>query len=222
MRLIAPRTDNQRAYVEAIQNKTVVLCLGRAGVGKSYLALYEGLKMIEESKNKKNDSKIKRIIYCRPIIRERRVEENIGYLPGDLSSKVSDMYGGLFHNLDDIVGSKEAGLLLENGIIKTTVLSHIRGSSFNNTLMILDEATLLHIDSGAIKLFLTRIGKHSKAIILGDRRQSPLDINDMDMIDAMNRLNDIDEVACVHLDDYVDVIRSEIVRKILQKYEEES
>lgn len=219
MRLIAPRTENQKNYVEAIQSKTVVMCLGRAGVGKSYLALYEGLKMIEEFKNKKSDSKIKRIMYCRPIVREKRVEESVGYLPGDLYSKVGDMYSGLFHNLEDIVGSKEAELLLENGIVKTTILSHIRGSSFNNTLMILDEATLLHVDSGAIKLFLTRIGKHSKAIILGDRRQSPLDPKDMDMLDAMGRLNDIDEIACVEMDDFIDIQRSEIVRKILQKYE---
>ena len=221
MRLIAPRTDNQRAYVEAIQNKTVIFCLGRAGVGKSYLAIYEGLKMIEEFKNKKNDSKIKRIMYCRPIIKEKRVEESVGFLPGGLDDKVSNMYNGLFHNLEDIVGTKEAGVLIENGTVKTTILSHIRGSSFNNTLMILDESTLLYTESRAIKLFLTRIGKNSKAIILGDQRQSPLDVNSMDMLDAMNRLGDIDEVACVEMDDFADIQRSEIVRKILQKYEGE-
>ncbi|HUX78937.1 MAG TPA: PhoH family protein, partial [Alphaproteobacteria bacterium] len=133
--------------------------------------------------------------------------------------KVRELYNGLYHNLEFIVGYQAANEYFEKGIVETVVLSNMRGSSFSSSFLVLDEASLLHVEGNIMKLFLTRIGKNSKVVILGDRRQSTLDPNDMDMLDAMNRLHDIDEIACVEMDDFVDVQRSEIVRKILQKYE---
>lgn len=165
--------------------------------------------------------KINKLIYVRPIIREHRMEDEIGFLPGSRDEKIADMYGGLRHNLDFIVGPKEASSLFEKGIVESTVLSHMRGSSYSNCFIILDEATLLHRQSGAMKLFLTRIGKGSKVVVLGDKRQSPLVAGNMDMLHAMDILESLKEVACVALDDFADVQRSVIVREILKKYEGE-
>lgn len=216
-RLIAPASENQLNYVEAIRNKTLIFCLGRAGTGKSLLAINEALNMIKEQK-----TKINKLIYVRPIIRERHIEDEIGFLPGSRDEKIADMYGGLRHNLDFILGPKEATTLFEKGIVESTVLSHMRGSSYSNCFIVLDEATLLHFNSGAMKLFLTRIGKNSKVVVLGDKRQSPLSETDMDMIQAMDLLQDLKDVACVTLDDFVDVQRSELVREILKAYETEA
>ena len=183
------------------------------------LAIYEALKMIEEGKGKKSDKYIKKLIYCRPIVKEKRIEQDLGAVPGEFSDKTRELYNGLYHNLEFILGFKGMVEFLEKGIVETAVLSNMRGSSFSSSFIVLDEASLLHRESFAMKLFLTRIGNGSKAVILGDHRQSTLDVKEMDMLDAMDKLDDLKEVACVRLDDYADVQRSEIVRKILQKYE---
>lgn len=212
MKLIKPRTENQEALVESIKKNIATIAIGHAGCGKTLLSLYTFLSMVKDPKNKVN-----KIIYFRPAVPDRRIEDT-GYLPGDIDDKLRGMCGGLFHNLEFIVGDKEARSLIEKDLIKIELLSHIRGSSYSNCCLLLDECSILHKNSGAIKLFLSRIGLHCRAAIIGDVKQSPLTLEDIDIMDAMQRLKDIEDIGIIRLDDPIDIQRSIFVRRVLEQY----
>ena len=168
MKLITARSPGQEAYIESLKKNIVTVCLGNAGTGKSFLALYTFINMMKEQK-----SKINKIIYFRPSMPDR-IEDNIGFLPGTADEKVRGLCGGLFHNLEAILGTVEAKSMIDKGFISTELLSYIRGSSYNNCCLILDEASLLKVGGGAMKLFLSRIGKNCHVAVLGDKKTKPI------------------------------------------------
>jgi phosphate starvation-inducible PhoH-like protein len=212
LKLIKPRTENQEALVKSIKENIATIATGSAGCGKTLLSLYTFLCMIKGPKSKMN-----KIIYFRPAVPDRHIEDT-GYLPGNIDDKLRGMCGGLFHNLEFIVGEKEATSLIEKGQIRIELLSHIRGSSYNNCCLLLDECSILHKSSRAIKLFLSRVGTHCRAVIIGDVKQSPLRTQDIDVIDAIQRLKDVEDIGIVTLDNIIDIQRSEFVRNVLKQY----
>jgi len=213
LKLIKPRTANQEAYVDSLKNNIATIALGIAGTGKTLLAIYTYLQLLEDPK-----SRITKMIYFRPAVPEKQIEDT-GYLPGHLDNKVYSMCGGLFHNLEFIVGQKEAKILIESGRIAIELLSHIRGSSYTNCCLILDECAILHKESGAIKLFLSRIGKNCRVAIMGDINQTRLLHDKVDILDAVSRLTNMKDVGIINLNDFMDVQRSEFVREVLKRYD---
>jgi phosphate starvation-inducible PhoH-like protein len=165
-------------------------------------------------------SKINKIVCMRPLITERNIEKELGALPGDVTEKVTPYSNGLIHNLTQVVGAPCAAALIAKGTVSFEAISLLRGSSFKNTFIIVDEAQLLRSGSGAMKLILTRIGENCRAAILGDVLQSPLEIEQSDMVDAMHTVGSIAEVGTIFLTEPEDVCRSPFVRKVLECYQE--
>lgn len=215
---VAPKGEAQQQFVELIKNKIVTFAVGSAGTGKSFLSLWMGLTLLERDKNKKKG--IKRIVCLRPMISERRIEKEIGALPGVVEDKVTPYNSGLVHNLERLVDPIKARKMIEAKQITFEAISLLRGSSFHNTFIILDESQLLSKDACAMKLILTRLGEGSKLVILGDVIQSPLNIEESDLVHAIDTVGHLKDVGLVFLTEPEDVYRSPIVREILHCYED--
>jgi phosphate starvation-inducible PhoH-like protein len=213
MQVIEPRSEGQRRLVELIKEKTIIFGVGHAGSGKTLMSLATGLNLLRDKK-----SPIKKIICMRPIVAERKIEMNLGALPGEVIDKITPYNSGLVHNLAHLVGDKEAQVLIDKGQVQFEAISLLRGSSFRDAFIIVDEAQLLDKASGAMKLILTRIGENSKVIVLGDVLQSNLEMKDLDMMDAIHRLRNLEEVGVQVLSEEEDIHRSPIVRKVLRAY----
>ncbi|MCR5416565.1 MAG: PhoH family protein [Pseudobutyrivibrio sp.] len=204
---VAPKTLGQKKYVDAISNNMIVFGVGPAGTGKTYLAM---AKAITAFKNEE----VSRIILTRPAI---EAGEKLGFLPGDLQSKVDPYLRPLYDALYQIMGAESFQRNMEKGLIEVAPLAYMRGRTLDNAFIILDEAQ--NTTPAQMKMFLTRIGFGSKAVITGDKTQVDLPKGARSGLDdAMKILKNIDDIKVCELKS-ADVVRHPLVQKIVNAYE---
>jgi len=206
-RFIAPRGLAQKHYVELIRANDVVFGMGPAGTGKTYLAMAMAVSYLM-------DRKVKRIVLARPAV---EAGEKLGFLPGDLAEKVNPYLRPLYDALHDMLEHEKVALMIEEGIIEVAPLAFMRGRTLNDCFAILDEAQNTTIEQ--MKMFLTRIGYSSKAVITGDVTQVDLPAGKMSgLIHARNILGGIEGVAFGDFTE-VDVVRHPVVQEVIKAYE---
>ncbi|MBP5325421.1 MAG: PhoH family protein [Pseudobutyrivibrio sp.] len=204
---VAPKTLGQKKYVDAITNNMIVFGVGPAGTGKTYLA------MAKANTAFKNEE-VSRIILTRPAI---EAGEKLGFLPGDLQSKVDPYLRPLYDALYQIMGAEAFQRNMEKGLIEVAPLAYMRGRTLDNAFIILDEAQ--NTTPAQMKMFLTRIGFGSKAVITGDQTQKDLPNGQKSGLDdAMKILKNIEDIKVCTLDSK-DVVRHPLVQKIVNAYE---
>lgn len=201
------KTIGQREYVKAIRNKTIVFGVGPAGTGKTYLAV-----ALAVSAFKAGD--VEKIILTRPAI---EAGEKLGFLPGDLQTKVDPYLRPLYDALQEMFGIDSYTKLIERGIIEIAPLAYMRGRTLSSSFIILDEAQNTTCEQ--MKMFLTRLGENSKMVITGDDTQVDLPYGKTSgLISATKILSGIDEIGIIRLTEK-DVVRHELVQKIVIAYE---
>lgn len=205
---IKPKTMGQKLYVDQIRKKMIVFGIGPAGTGKTYLAMAMGITAF------KNDE-VSRIILTRPAI---EAGEKLGFLPGDLQSKVDPYLRPLYDALYQIMGPESFQRNTEKGLIEVAPLAYMRGRTLDNAFIILDEAQ--NTTPAQMKMFLTRIGFGSKVIITGDLTQKDLPSGQISGLDvAMRVLGKMEDIGFTYLTSQ-DVVRHPLVQKIVKAYEE--
>ena len=204
---IKPKTLGQKKYVDAIREKMIVFGVGPAGTGKTYLAMAMAIQAF------KNDE-VSRIILTRPAI---EAGEKLGFLPGDLQSKVDPYLRPLYDALFDMLGEEKFNKYLERGLIEVAPLAFMRGRTLDNAFIILDEAQ--NTTQEQMKMFLTRLGFGSKAVVTGDLTQIDLPKNSKSgLIHATDVLKDVEGIGTMFLTQR-DVVRHELVQRIIIAYE---
>ncbi len=204
---VFPKTLNQKKYLEAIENNTLIFGIGPAGTGKTYLAVLSALKKLKENK-------IKRIILTRPAV---EAGEKLGFLPGDLKEKIDPYLRPLYDAMYEILGLKQSTELIEKGIIEIAPLAYMRGRTLENAYVILDEAQNTTINQ--MKLFLTRLGFGSKMIVTGDITQSDLPRQVLSgLVKASYILKNVDDINIMYFDE-LDVVRHPLVQTIIKRFE---
>lgn len=210
----------QEKYVESIRDNVITICTGLAGTGKTFLALAEAIDLLKRSPKRGG---IQKIIIIRPYI-PSNTGEKIGALPGTLDEKVAPYVNSIKDNLRELgMNAQEIQQIITQNF-EFTVLSMCRGRSFNNCFVIVEEAQNVPLNGDAMKMILTRVGKHCKIVIAGDLDQCDIDPRDSALTQAMNVLADVPKVGIVEMDDVETVQRSPIVREVLKayrKYEQE-
>ena len=204
---VKPKTIGQKRYVDAIQNNTITLGIGPAGTGKTYLAVAEAVSAFRAKK-------VNRIILTRPAV---EAGERLGFLPGDLQQKIDPYLRPLYDALFDMLGAESFQKCQERGDIEVAPLAYMRGRTLDDSFIILDEAQ--NTTNEQMKMFLTRLGFNSKAVVNGD-------ITQIDLIDgkrsglstAMKILKGIDDIAVITLTGK-DVVRHRLVQEIIKAYE---
>lgn len=208
-RRVSARTINQQVYLDAIHESDVVLGIGPAGTGKTYLAVACAVEALTLGR-------VERIVLTRPAV---EAGESLGFLPGDLQDKVDPYLRPLYDALGDMVRQERVKRLLEAGTIEVVPLAYMRGRTLNNSFVILDEgqnATRLQI-----KMFLTRLGVGSKAVITGDITQVDLaDPNQSGLVHAERILGGVPGIQTVKFD-RSDVVRHALVQRIIEAYDDE-
>ncbi|QRG86043.1 PhoH family protein [Bulleidia sp. zg-1006] len=204
---IKPKTLGQYHFAKAMENNTIVIAIGPAGTGKTFLAV---VKAVTALKNHEVD----RIILTRPAV---EAGESLGFLPGDLKEKVDPYLTPLYDALHTMLGLEQTEKLMEKGTIEIAPLAYMRGRTLENAYIILDEAQ--NTSNAQMKMFLTRLGFHSKMIIAGDSSQVDLkDIKLSGLADVQKRLAHVNDIAVVTMDGR-DVVRHPLVQKIIEAYE---
>lgn len=205
---IRPKTLGQKNYVEAINDKMIVFGTGPAGTGKTYLAMAMAITAFKKEA-------VSRIILTRPAI---EAGEKLGFLPGDLQSKVDPYLRPLYDALHQIMGADSFLKNMEKGLIEVAPLAYMRGRTLDNAYIILDEAQ--NTTPAQMKMFLTRIGFGSKVIITGDLTQKDLPNGVKSGLDvAIKVLDRVDDIAFIHMTSK-DVVRHPLVQRIVKAYEE--
>ena len=204
---IKPKTVGQKQYVEAIKKNTVVFGVGPAGTGKTYLAVAMAVKALREKK-------VSRIILTRPAI---EAGEKLGFLPGDLQSKIDPYLRPLYDALYEMMGVENYQRQLEKQVIEIAPLAYMRGRTLDDSFIILDEAQ--NATPEQMKMFLTRLGFNSKAVVTGDLTQTDLPSGQKSgLATAVHILAGIDDIAIHQFSDR-DVVRHKLVQKIIVAYE---
>ena len=205
---VKPKTLGQKQYVDAIREKMIVFGLGPAGTGKTYLAMAMAITAFK-------NNEVERIILTRPAI---EAGEKLGFLPGDLQSKVDPYLRPLYDALYQIMGAESFQKNMEKGLIEVAPLAYMRGRTLDNAYIILDEAQ--NTTPAQMKMFLTRIGFGSKVVITGDASQKDLAPGTTSGLDvAVKVLEKLDDIKFCHLTSR-DVVRHPLVQKIVKAYEE--
>ena len=206
-RPVTPKGFNQKAYIDAIRKFDIVFGIGPAGTGKTYLAMAMAVAALVERK-------VKRIVLCRPAV---EAGEKLGFLPGDLAEKVSPYLRPLYDALHDLMDIDRAQELLERGTVEVAPLAFMRGRTLNDAFVILDEAQ--NTTTEQMKMFLTRLGFGSKAVITGDATQIDLPTGKMSgMNEAHNILRDVEGIRFCEFTDR-DVVRHPLVQEVVRAYE---
>jgi len=205
---VRPKTLGQQTYVNEIKNKMIVFGIGPAGTGKTYLAMAMAITAFKKEE-------VSRIILTRPAI---EAGEKLGFLPGDLQSKVDPYLRPLYDALYQIMGAESFQRNMEKGLIEVAPLAYMRGRTLENAFIILDEAQ--NTTPAQMKMFLTRIGFGSKAVITGDVTQKDLPPNVKSGLDVVvNVLKKVDGISICRLNAN-DVVRHPLVQKIVKAYED--
>ena len=206
-RRVVPRTARQREYLEAIRSRDVVFAIGPAGTGKTYLAVAAAVQALAEES-------VRRLVLCRPAV---EAGERLGFLPGDLSQKIDPYLRPLYDALFDLWPADKAQKMIDSGVVEVAPLAFMRGRTLNHSFIILDEAQ--NTTPEQMKMFLTRIGEGSKAIVTGDITQTDLAPG---KISGLRHARDVVEglsgIAMIHFDRH-DVVRHELVQRIVRAYE---
>ena len=206
---IKPKTLGQKRYVDAIKKNTITLGIGPAGTGKTYLAVAAAVAAFR-------DKQVNRIILTRPAV---EAGERLGFLPGDLQSKVDPYLRPLYDALFDMLGAETYNKSLERGSIEVAPLAYMRGRTLDDSFIILDEAQ--NTSREQMKMFLTRLGFGSKIVITGDITQIDLPRDTVSGLkEAMRVLDGVEDIAICRLNE-ADVVRHVIVQRIIKAYEED-
>jgi phosphate starvation-inducible PhoH-like protein len=204
---IVPRTKGQKKYTKICNKDDIVFSIGPAGTGKTFLAVAFAVAALE-------NHDVDRIILCRPAV---EAGESLGFLPGDLKEKVDPYLTPLYDALNEIMPTNKLKLILKKNVIEIIPLAYMRGRTLNNAFLILDEAQ--NSTPMQMKMFLTRLGVNSKAIITGDITQIDLPRrSDSGLIDVLNILKGVDGIGFIKLDE-TDVVRHKLVRDIIIAYD---
>jgi phosphate starvation-inducible protein PhoH and related proteins len=207
---VAPKSVNQRKYIQAIQEKDVVFGIGVAGTGKTYLAVAMAVQALMQKQ-------VNRIVLARPAV---EAGEKLGFLPGDLQDKVDPYLRPLYDALFDLIDYERVTRLLEKRVIEVAPLAFMRGRTLSDAFIILDEAQ--NTTSEQMKMFLTRIGFGSKAVITGDVTQVDLPTGKRSgLIEAERILSNLEGIEFVYFTDK-DVVRHKLVQMIIRAYEEQT
>jgi phosphate starvation-inducible PhoH-like protein len=206
-RAIAPKTPTQKVYIEAIEKFDVVIGIGPAGTGKTYLAMAMAVQALTRKE-------VSRIILARPAV---EAGEKLGFLPGDMYAKVNPYLRPLYDALYDMMDLDRANRLIERGEIEIAPLAFMRGRTLNDSFVILDEAQ--NATAEQMKMFLTRLGNNSKAVVTGDITQVDLPSDRVSgLIEICNILRNIDGIQFVYFDEK-DVVRHRLVQEIIRAYD---
>jgi phosphate starvation-inducible PhoH-like protein len=206
-RQILPKSVNQRRYLEAIDQHDIVFGIGPAGTGKTYLAMAQAVAYLV-------NKKVSRIILARPAV---EAGEKLGFLPGDLQEKVNPYLRPLYDAMYDMLDTERVARYLERGTIEIAPIAFMRGRTLNDSFVILDEAQ--NTTSEQMKMFLTRLGFGSKAVITGDITQIDLPTGrPSGLVEAIKVVGAIEGIAFVHFDER-DVVRHKLVQQIVKAYD---
>jgi phosphate starvation-inducible PhoH-like protein len=206
-RVISPKSINQKAYIDAIRSHDIVFGIGPAGTGKTYLAMAMALAALMKNQ-------VTRMVLCRPAV---EAGEKLGFLPGDLAEKVNPYLRPLYDALHDMVDFDRARRMLERGTIEVAPLAFMRGRTLNDSFIILDEAQ--NTTTEQMKMFLTRLGYNSKAVITGDVTQIDLPSGKLSGLkEASIVLGNTDGISFIRFNDR-DVVRHRLVQSIIKAYE---
>ena len=209
-RKISPRTQNQKDYFKLLNSKDIVFAYGPAGTGKTFLAVAKALASLQQGL-------VKKIVLSRPAV---EAGEKLGFLPGDLKEKVDPFLRPIYDALYEMMPYDQVEKKLANNIIEIAPIAFMRGRTLEDCFIILDEAQ--NTTKIQMKMFLTRLGKNSKMVVVGDNTQIDLiSKNDSGLIDASKKLKNIQDIGFIELDQR-DVIRHEVVRKIINAYEQKN
>ena len=206
-RRINPKSVNQRKYLDTIEQHDIVFGVGPAGTGKTYLAMAQAVSYLLTKK-------VSRIILARPAV---EAGEKLGFLPGDLAEKVNPYLRPLYDALYDMMDTEKATRLVERGTIEVAPIAFMRGRTLNDAFVILDEAQ--NTTSEQMKMFLTRLGFGSKAVVTGDITQIDLpNPKASGLVQALKIVKDIDGIGIVYFDEK-DVVRHKLVQQIVKAYD---
>ncbi len=206
-RVVQPRSPNQRKYVEAIEAHDMVFGLGPAGTGKTYLAVAMAVSALMAKK-------VSRIILVRPAV---EAGERLGFLPGSLQEKVDPYLRPLYDALYDLMDQEKVDKLLERNVIEVAPLAFMRGRTLSDAFIIMDEAQ--NTTNEQMKMFVTRLGNNSRAVITGDLTQIDLpNPKKSGLLEALHVLDGVEGIKFCHFDD-VDVVRHHLVQRIVRAYD---
>ena len=206
-RRVAPKTVNQRRYLDAIDRHDIVFGIGPAGTGKTYLAMAQAVSFLVAKK-------VTRIILARPAV---EAGEKLGFLPGDVQEKVNPYLRPLYDALYDMLDVERVARYIERGTIEIAPIAFMRGRTLNDSFVILDEAQ--NTTTEQMKMFLTRLGFGAKAVITGDVTQIDLPPGRTSgLVEAMKVVGDVEGISFVYFDDR-DVVRHKLVQQIVKAYE---
>jgi phosphate starvation-inducible PhoH-like protein len=206
-RMVQPRSPNQRKYVEAIEQGDMTFGIGPAGTGKTYLAVAMAVSALMAKR-------VSRIILVRPAV---EAGERLGFLPGSLQEKVDPYLRPLYDALYDLLDQEKVDKLLERNVIEVAPLAFMRGRTLNDAFIIMDEAQ--NTTNEQMKMFVTRMGQNSKAVITGDLTQIDLpNPKRSGLLEALNVLDGVEGIRFCHFED-VDVVRHHLVQRIVRAYD---
>ena len=198
--------QSQHKYLNQIEKNEITFCYGPAGTSKTFTACFAGLKLLKEKK-------IKQIILCKPI---QEAGEKLGFLPGDKDEKVDPYMKSYKSNIEKIIGHEQTKLLFDKNIIKFEPLAYMRGDTFDDSLMILDEAQ--NATFKQLMLFVTRMGRDSKVIVTGDVSQADIAASRVSLPDFINLIENVNGVG-THIFGEKDSVRAKILQDIVNRYD---
>ena len=199
--------QSQQKYLNQIENNEITFCYGPAGTSKTFTACFAALKLLKEKK-------IKQIILCKPI---QEAGEKLGFLPGDKDEKVDPYMKSYKSNIEKIIGHEETKILFDKNVIKFEPLAYMRGDTFDDSLMILDEAQ--NATFKQLMLFVTRMGRDSKVIVTGDVSQHDIAASRVSLPNFIELIGNVKGVG-THIFNDRDIVRAKILQDIVKRYDQ--